>query len=312
VYGDGRGAAARAGRAMARGGRSGDCDAVAKLGATLPVVKLSCLPVSFFQSILDGQMSLGEWVAFAKEIGLDGTECSLAFVQPIGKATASEMRGLCDDAGIAVSMVTCHPDFTHPDPAERARNLDDMRRNVGIAVELGAPLVRVLSGQRHPGVSDDQGIEWIVEGLSVLAREADGVGVRLAIENHTKSFFWQHFDFVMKGELFARMIEALRGTSVGVNFDTANPLVWGEETLPLFEQVKDRLAILHVADTAQKGEFKFCRIGQGIAPIQEVFRRARAQGFDGWVSIEEASRTGPDGFREAVRFVRKAWDEVAP
>jgi len=116
---------------------------------------------------------------------------------------------------------------------------------------------------------------------------------------------------VMKSELFARLIQGLRGTSVRVNFDTANPLVWGEDTLPLFEQVKDRLAILHVADTAQKGEFKFCRIGQGIAPIEEVFRRARAQGFDGWVSIEEASRTGPDGFREAVTFVRSAWARAA-
>jgi sugar phosphate isomerase/epimerase len=273
-------------------------------------MKLSCLPVSFFQAILDGEMSLAEWVGFAREIGLDGTECSLAFVRPIGKATPAEMRRLCDDAGIAVSMVTCHPDFTHPDAGERARQVEDMRRNVGIAVELGAPLVRVLSGQRHPGVSDEQGIAWIVEGLSELSRDANAAGVTLAIENHTKSFFWQHFDFVMTSELFARLIEALRGTSVGVNFDTANPLVWGEETLPLFEQVKDRLAILHVADTAQKGEFNFCRIGQGIAPIREVFQRARAQGFDGWVSIEEASRTGPEGFREAVGFVRRAWDEA--
>jgi sugar phosphate isomerase/epimerase len=275
-------------------------------------MKLSCLPVSFFQAILDREMTLAEWVAFAKEIGLDGTECSLAFVQPIGRATPGDMRRLCDDSGIAVSMVTCHPDFTHPDAAERARQVEDMRRNLEIAVELGAPLARVLSGQRHPGVSDEQGIGWIVEGLGALSSDADRLGVKLAIENHTKSFFWQHFDFVMRGELFARLIEALRGTSVGVNFDTANPLVWGEETLPLFERVKDRLAILHVADTAQKGEFKFCRIGQGIAPIGEVFRRARAQGFDGWVSIEEASRTGPDGFREAVRFVRRAWDEAAP
>jgi sugar phosphate isomerase/epimerase len=275
-------------------------------------VQLSCLPVSFFQSILDGQMSLAEWVHFAREIGLDGTECSLAFVKPIGKATPAEMRRLCDDAGIAVSMVTCHPDFTHPDAAARARNVEDMRRNVDIAVELGAPLVRVLSGQRHPGVSDEQGIAWVVEGLSQLAAYSDPLNVTLAIENHTKSFFWQHFDFVMRGDLFARMIEALRGTSVGVNFDKANPLVWGEETLTLFEQVKDRLAILHVADTAQRGEFKFSRIGQGIAPIDEVFRRAREQGFDGWVSIEEASRTGPDGFREAVAFVRRAWAEAAP
>ena len=275
-------------------------------------MRLSCLPVSFFQSILDGQMALGEWLAFAREIGLDGTECSLAFVEPIGKASPDELRRMCDRVGIAVSMVTCHPDFTHPDAAERARQLEDMRRNLEIAVRLGAPLARVLWAQRHPGVSDEQGLAWATEGLSRLAEDGDRLGVRLALENHTKSFFWQHFDFAQQSRVFLRIVDGLRDSSVGINFDSANPLVAGEDPLEIFEQVKDRLAILHVADTDQRGEFKFCRIGTGLAPIGEIFRRARAIGYDGWVSIEEASRSGPDGFREAVQFVRRAWAEAAP
>jgi sugar phosphate isomerase/epimerase len=275
-------------------------------------VKLSCLPVSFFQQILDGQMQLRDWLRLASELGLDGTECSLAFVEPIGRASAAEMRRLCDVAGLAVSMVTCHPDFTHPDPTERERQVADMRRNLALARELGAPLARVLSGQRHPGVSDEQGVAWAAEGLRRLAADGDRLGVRLALENHTKSFFWQYFDFAQRGAVFLKLLDALADTSVGVNFDSANPLVANEEPLELFDRVADRLAILHVADTAQRGEFRFCRIGQGIAPIGEIFRRARARGFDGWVSIEEASRTGPDGFREAVAFVRRAWADAAP
>jgi sugar phosphate isomerase/epimerase len=275
-------------------------------------MKLSCLPVSFFQSIVDGQMPVPEWLAFAKEIGLDGTECSLGFVQPIGRLSGAEMRRMCDQAGVEVSMVTCHPDYTNPDPAERARQVEDMERNLRLAVELGAPLARVLTGQRHPGVDDEQGIAWAIEGLRRTAEIGDRLGVRLAVENHTKSFFWTYFDFAQRSEVFLRVLDGLKGTSVGVNFDSANPLVAGEDPLPIFERVADRIAILHVADLQTPGEFKFCRIGQGIAPIEEIFRRARARGYDGWVSIEEASRSGPDGFREAVTFVRKAWDAAAP
>lgn len=275
-------------------------------------MKLSCLPVSFFQSIVDGQMSVPEWLAFAREIGLDGTECSLGFVQPIGRLTGAEMRRMCDQAGVAVSMVTCHPDYTHPDAAVRVQQVADMERNLRLAVELGAPLARVLTGQRHPGVGDDQGIAWATDGLTRTAEIGDRLGVRLAVENHTKSFFWTYFDFAQRGEVFLRILDGLRGTSVGVNFDTANPLVAGEDPLPLFERVADRLAILHVADLRTPGEFTFCRIGQGVAPIEDVFRRARGGGYDGWVSIEEASRSGPDAFRDAVRFVRQAWDRAAP
>jgi sugar phosphate isomerase/epimerase len=274
-------------------------------------VKLSCLPVSFFQAIVDGQMPIEEWLAFAAEIGLEGTECSLGFVQPIGRLTGAELRRLCAQAGVEVSMVTCHPDYTNPDPAERARQVEDMARNLALAAELGAPLARVLSGQRHPGVTEDDGVGWAIEGLRRTAEVGDRLGVRLAFENHTKSFFWQHFDFAQQSRVFLRILDGLRDSSVGVNFDSANPLVADEDPLALFERVRDRIAILHVADTAQRGEFKFCRIGTGIAPIEEIFRRARAGGFDGWVSIEEASRTGPDGFRQAVEFVRRAWAAAA-
>src|SRR5205085_4362432 len=68
----------------------------------LTPVKLSCLPVSLFQSVVDGQMGLDAWVRFAREIGLDGTEASLAFLQPIGRYSAGEMGRVCDEAGLAV------------------------------------------------------------------------------------------------------------------------------------------------------------------------------------------------------------------
>src|SRR5262249_7666062 len=158
------------------------------------------LPVSLFQSIVDGQMHLREWLAFAREIGLDGTECSLGFVQPLGRYTPTEVRRLCDEVGIAVSMVTCHPDFTHPHAAARARQVEAMRRNLELAITLGAPLARVLSGQRHPNVSDDQGVAWAVEGLARAAEIGVQLGVQLALENHTKSFFWQYFDFAQRSE----------------------------------------------------------------------------------------------------------------
>jgi len=51
-------------------------------------------------------------------------------------------------------------------------------------------------------------------------------------------------------------------------------------------------------------------IGAGVAPITQVLRILVAGGFDGWISIEEASRTGEEGFRRAVTFVDRAWQEA--
>ncbi len=276
-------------------------------------MKLSCLPVSLFQAIaVERTMPLADYLRLAKAVGLDGTECSLGFLRPLGMHEPSEFGAMVRDAGLETSMLTCHPDFTHPDPEARRAQVADMTRNLDVALTIGAPLIRVLSGQRHPGVSDEDGIGYAIDGLAALSREADARGLTLALENHTKSFFWQHFDFAQRGAVFTRIIAGLRGTSVRVNFDSANPIVAGEETLDLFEKVRDMVAILHVADTPTRGEFRFCRIGEGIAPIGEMFRRARLHGFDGWVSIEEASRSGLDAFGVAAANVRRLWAAAQP
>jgi sugar phosphate isomerase/epimerase len=92
---------------------------------------------------------------------------------------------------------------------------------------------------------------------------------------------------------------------VGVQFDIANPLVAGEDPLALLEKVRPRVGYVHVNDVRRPGVFEFVTVGTGIAPVREVLRRLREQGYAGWVGIEEASRTGKDGFRQAVQYTRQ-------
>ena len=170
----------------------------------------------------------------------------------------------------------------------------------------------MLTGQRRPDVSAAQGVAWVVEAARRLADEADRLGVRVVIENHTKAFVWTDFDFAMQGEVLLRILDGLRDTSVGIQFDTANPLVAGEDPLALFEQVRDRIAYVHLNDVRRPGVFEFVPVGSGIAPVREVLARLRHEGYDGWIGIEEASRTGKDGFRQAVTFTRQAWETAGP
>ena len=256
-------------------------------------------------------MTLAEWMEFAAEIGLDGVECSPVLVKPLGKATPTEFRRLADANGLAVSNYTCYSDFTRPDPAEREREVELMLENVQAAKEMGSPLVRALTGQRRPEVAVADGVRWAVEGIRRAAEAASREGVQLVVENHAKAFVWTYFDFAQKGEVFSQVMAGLRGTPAGVLFDIANPLVAGEATLDLFDQVADSIRAVHVSDVRRPGAFEFVPCGTGIAPIEEVFRRLRARGFDGWVAIEEASRTGREGFQTAVKLTREAWDRAA-
>jgi sugar phosphate isomerase/epimerase len=269
-------------------------------------MRVSCIPVSFFAAISQGQMTLAEWMDFAVELGLDGIECGPLLIKPLGPATPTEFRRLAEARGLAVSNYTGYSDFAHPDPAARQRELAALLKNLEVALELGAPSVRALTGQQWPGVNQEEGIQWVVEGIRQGAEAADRMGLRLNVENHTKAAIWTHFDFAMQSEVFLRVMEGLRDIPVGVQFDIANPMVAGEDTLLLFEQVRSRVGYVHVNDVRQVGAFEFVPIGTGLAPIREVLSRLRQQGYAGWVGIEEASRTGKQGFRQAVQYTRQA------
>ena len=268
-------------------------------------MRLSCLPVSFFGAITQGQMTLVEWLDFAAELGLDGVECGPLLVEPLGPVKPIEFRRLAEARGLAVSNYTGYSDFTHPDPDVRKGELAAMLKSLDIAREVGAPSVRALTGQQWPGVDEKDGIQWGIEGIRPAAEEAERVGLRLNLENHTKAAIWTHFDFAIRGEIFLRIMEGLRDVPVGVQFDVANPMVAGEDTLALFERLRSRIGYVHINDVGRVGAFEFVPVGTGLAPIPEVLRRLHEQGYAGWVGIEEASRTGRQGFHQAVQYMRQ-------
>ncbi len=64
---------------------------------------------------------------------------------------------------------------------------------------------------------------------------------------------------------------------------------------------------MHVNDIRQAGRFEPVLLGTGVAPVQEIFSRLIQTGFDNWVSVEEASKTGEEGFRRAIPLAEQLW-----
>jgi sugar phosphate isomerase/epimerase len=218
------------------------------------------------------------------------------------------MREEIEAAELRVAMVATYPDFTHPDPDERARQAIQLREDIAASAALGAELVRVTAGQAHPNTTREEGVVWAVEGLTDSLAIAEEYGVQLVYENHSKPGVWDYADFSQPTDIFLTIVRATEGTSLGINFDTANPLVYGDDPLPLLKQVLGRVVSVHAADTRARGALEPVVLGTGLTPFIDIFATLKRAGFDGWICIEEASRTGPVGFERAVSFVRHTWD----
>ena len=273
-------------------------------------MKLSCLPVSLYDDIFSGKSSVTDWIQFGAELGLDAVDFSIKFFPERDAATLNHTIAALEKFDVQSCMLACYSDFTHPDPTQRQQELTNLKADIALAKVLGAKFVRVTAGQNHPGIKRTTGVRWVVDGFQRALDEAESHGITLAYENHTKGAPWDYWDFSQPTEIFLEILSALSDTPLGVCFDTANPLVLGEDVLALLDTVIERVVVLHIFDMREVGRFEAVRVGTGAAPIPEVFSRMRQTGYDGWLSIEEASRLGKEGFTESIAFVRETWQQA--
>jgi sugar phosphate isomerase/epimerase len=271
-------------------------------------MKLSCLPVSFFSEIIDGRMSVGDWSKMGSEIGLDAIDLSILFVPDRSETGLATLREQIESTGMSVAMITSYPDFTHPEPSQRLKELELEIQVVQVARKLGAKMVRVTAGQAHPQIGREDGIGWAVDGLTRLTELVKDTGVQLVYENHAKPGAWQYTDFSQSPQIFLEIVRQTADCGLGINFDTGNAATFAEDPLILLESVINRVVSIHASDSSTRGVLNHTLLGKGITPYQELFTRLKRHGWDGWICMEEASNLGKLGVEEAASFIRKTWE----
>ncbi|HNC23366.1 MAG TPA: sugar phosphate isomerase/epimerase family protein [Opitutaceae bacterium] len=284
--------------------------------------RLAAFPKAFMRPLCrDGSMTLREWVDLAAPLGVDGLEYYSGFLELADPARWPEARRTVESRGLVIPMLCCSPDFSQPDPELRRREVEQEKTWIRMAATLGASYCRVLSGQRRPELTREQGLQIVVENIEACLPEAEKCGVTLIIENHYKDDFWLYPEFAQQMDVFCDLIGRIRHPRFGVNYDPSNAFLAGDDPLELLRRVKDRVVTMHASDrylaegtledlrrdeTGAEGYAKRLRhgtIGKGLNDYDAIFRTLKGVGFDGWVSIEDGV-DGMDQLAESVRFVR--------
>jgi len=285
--------------------------------------KLAAFPKAFMRPLCkDGSMTLREWVDLAAPLGLDGLEYYSGMLELSDSANWAAARRTVEERGMVIPMLCCSPDFSHPDADFRAREIEKEKNWIRMAAALGAGYCRVLSGQRRPELTREQGLSLVVQSIEACLPEAERCGVTLIIENHYKDDFWSYPEFAQKMDVFCELVERVKHPRFGVNYDPSNAFLAGDNPLELLERVKHRVVTMHASDrylaegtiedlrrdeTGAEGYAKRLRhgtIGKGLNDYDAIFGTLKAVGFDGWVSIEDGV-DGMEQLAESVQFVRR-------
>jgi sugar phosphate isomerase/epimerase len=271
-------------------------------------MKLSCLPVSFFSEIIEGRMSILEWAQMGASIGLDAIDISILFAPDHTPQKLATVRREVESTGMRILMVTRYPDFTHPDPVQRERELTLEQEVLAVADALGAQYVRVTAGQAHPETRRAEGVAWAIQGLRCLAESTRKSGITLVYENHAKPGAWTYTDFSQPPEIFLEIARATADAGIGINFDMGNAATFADDPVELLRAVMGQVITIHAADSSHRGELKHVLLGTGITPYPALFSELKKAGWDGWICMEEAAYQGRAGVEAAARFIRQTWE----
>jgi sugar phosphate isomerase/epimerase len=267
-----------------------------------------------------GTMSIRQWIELAATLNIDGLEFYTGFLELKDPASWNESRCLAADRGLAIPMLCASPDFTMPDAAARAREVDRQKGWIDMCAALGGAYCRVLSGQRRPDVSRDDGLRYAADAIQACLPHAADRGVTLILENHYKDNYWTHPEFAQKLDVFCDLVARIDSPHFGVNYDPSNALLAGDDPLDLLRRVKHRVVTMHASDrylaegtledlrreedcVGYASRLRHGTIGRGMIDYDDVFRELASIGFDGWISIEDGV-DGMEQLRESVAFLR--------
>ena len=287
--------------------------------------RISAFPKCYLEEISshDG-MSVFDWIEQARELDADGLEMYEGFFTSLDNDYLDSVKDAILQAGFVMPMLCCSPDFTHPDRDQRQRAVDREIQMIEVTHRLGGTgsVCRVLSGQRYPEVTRDQGMQWVVECIEKCLPAAREHGIILGLENHYKDGFWKHPEFAQKQDVFLELLRSIpESRHFGVQYDPSNAIVAGDDPVELLRQVADRVVSMHASDRylAPGATLEALRqsdgtlgyssqllhgiTGQGLNDYDAIFEILASQNYGGWISIEDGMN-GLDEMMESLAFLR--------
>lgn len=271
-------------------------------------------------------MSVDAWIELAAGFDVDGLEFYWGFTPVDDEREWERLRKKVEGQGRAIPMMCYSPDFTKPTLAERKEEIEKEKKAIRATSGLGGKFCRVLSGQRRPEVSREQGIRWAQECIAELMPFAERWGVTLILENHYKDGYWEFPEFAQKMADFLELVAGIPESEwFGVNYDPSNAIIAGDDPIALLEAVKHRVKTMHASDryfeggglddlrrmeaqpqTGYASILKHGVIGRGLNDYDKIFSILKSVNFRGWISIEDGPdpATGVQDIAESAVFLR--------
>jgi len=172
------------------------------------------------------------------------------------------------------------------------------------------PNIATTDGLYKPErLSESDALELMKHAYGTIIEKAELYGININIEVHGY--------FTTKPELLDKMLHFAQSDYFGLNFDTGNSFIAGQDPIAFCQQFISRIKHVHIKDVSQsladslRGKetgigISHVAIGEGVNAenIIEVLKILRDSGYNGVLSIECEGQGGPL-IEKSLNWLRK-------
>jgi sugar phosphate isomerase/epimerase len=186
---------------------------------------------------------------------------------------------LMADKGLKFSDLGSSAALHFPEGPKRTKNLDEAKRFIDLAHEIGCPFVRVFPNEFPKEQEKAATLELMSDGLLTLAKYAEGSDVSVLVESHG--------DLVHSDDL-QRMLKTAEHQHAGMIWDVVN--MWSitkEPVAQVYERLKKYIRHTHIKDAKVTGtDVNYVFLGKGDVPIFEAIDLLAQNNYAGYYSFE--------------------------
>ena len=250
---------------------------------------------SFWQFRVEALRSIEKCIDLAADMGFDGVEILHRQMEDESNGYLQKLKQHAFRRGLDLCAFSTHQTFVSPDKEVRQKNVDHTIKCIELAYRLGIPTIRVNTGRwgtardfdelmankgiepRLPGVSDDTGFGWVIDGLQQCLAKAEECGVVLGLENH--------WGLGRTAAGVNRVVDAIKSPWLQVTLDTGNFL---EDTYEQMDAIANR-AVLVQAKTYDGGGTWYT-LDLDYPRIATILRK---HNYRGYISLEFEGKEDP-------------------
>lgn len=280
-------------------------------------MKLGLSMWSYVAAWRNGQLDTIGFIEQAAKLGVQHVEL-LDFFYKNPEQEKDEIKKALEGNNVKCSVFSVSPDFAKAGTRDREIELEKIKFGVDEALFYGAKIVRVFAGDLGEGISYDDALVYIIDGLTQASEYAKGQGVQLALENHGK--------LAGRADQVKYILESIKEkvgpNIIGANVDTGNFLLVDQDSSQAVDELAKYTFMVHFKDFKEVAEgalyyslnnngYIGTVIGEGDVDLVSCLKALKQAGFSGPLNLEYEGLEDPmTAVPKSLQNTREAIEKI--